>query len=317
MCPEPRAGARRLTKPLRLLASVASFVLPLASANVAHAQACCAGSSAVTPARLALHEDWLVGTTLHEGGVLGSYDARGTYTAQPPHTSEVDFEEDLLAAVRVTKRGQLALLVPFVQTYRTIPGASEAGGGIGDVNIGARYDFVLAGESKYIPGVALLAGLTLPTGRPVEASSQPLATDATGVGAFQGNVGVALEQTWGSWLVNVSGLLAQRAARSTRGVHETLGTQLTGLGAVAYTFTNEAAFGIVASYAAEGDAQINGATATDSSKRALTLSAVGLYPLTDALRLQGSLFILPPLSSLGTNQNATTGLTLTVLLGFS
>ena len=293
----------------------------LLAAAHARAQACCAGSSAVTPARLGLHEDWLVGTTLHVGGVIGNYALDGTYSALPAHSSEVDLEQDLLGAVRVTKRGQLALLVPFVETYRAEPLAcvltKEFGGGVGDINVGARYDFVLAGESRYVPGIALLAGLTLPTGRPVEAAHQPLATDATGIGAFQGNVGVALEQTWGAWLINVSGLLAQRAARKTNGVDETLATQLTALGAVAYTLQSEAAVGFVASYAAEGNATINGSTDPDSHKRVLTLSAVGLYPFTDALRLQGSLFLTPPVSALGANEPTTYGLTLTVLLGFS
>jgi hypothetical protein len=305
--------------PDRLRGALAA-ALSLSLLTVAHrarAQACCAGSGAVTPARLAIHEDALVGMTLHASGVLGNYAPDGSYTPQPPHTSEADFEEDLLGAVRITKRAQLAILVPFVQTYRATPGQSEGGGGIGDLNIGGRYDFVLAGESRIIPGIALLAGLTVPTGKPVADSNDALATDATGTGAFQGNFGLALEQTWGSWLVNVSGLVAQRASYTARGVSETLGTQITGLGAVAYTFRNEAALGFVGSYAAEGDAHVDGTSDRNSHKRSLTLSGVGLYPVTDSLRLQGSVFILPPISQLGANQPATLGLTFTVLYGFT
>jgi hypothetical protein len=289
----------------------------LTAAHRAHAQACCAGSGAVTPARLALHEDALVGMTLHASGVLGNYAPDGSYAPQPPHTSEADFEEDFLGAVRITKRAQLALLVPFVQTYRATPGLSEAGSGIGDLNVGGRYDFVLAGESRIVPGIAALAGLTVPTGKPVAEANQTLATDATGTGAFQGNFGLALEQTWGPWLVNVSGLVAQRASYTARGVSETLGTQITGLGAFAYTFRSGAALGFVSSYAAEGDARVDGTSDPNSHKRALTLSGVGLYPISDALRVQGSVFILPPISELGANQPATLGVTFTVLYGFS
>lgn len=295
----------------------ASLLAAVTRAPDAVAQACCAGSGAVTPARLALHEDALVGMTLHASGVLGTYAPDGSYMGQPAHTSEADFEEDLLGAIRVTKRGQLALLVPFVQTYRATPGLHEGGGGIGDINVGARYDFVLAGESRFIPGIAALAGLTIPTGKPVALSNEPLATDATGTGAFQGNFGIAVEQTWGAWLVNLSGILAQRASYTARGVSETLGTQVTGLGAVAYTFRSEAALGFVVSYATEGNATLDGVTDLNSHKRGLTLSAVGLYPINDALRLQGSLFILPPIGQLGANQPATLGVTFTVLYGFS
>jgi hypothetical protein len=296
---------------------VALATAVLLASPTAHAQACCAGSSAVTPARLALHEDALVGMTVHASGVLGNYALDGAYAAQPAHTSEADFEEDLLAAVRLTKRAQLALLVPFVQTYRATPSLREGGGGIGDLNVGGRYDFVLAGESRYVPGIALLAGLTVPTGKPVASATGALATDATGTGAFQGNFGLALEQTWGAWLVNVSALLAQRTSYTARGVTETLAPQFTGLGAVAYTLRNEAAVGFVGSYAAEGDATLDGARDPNSHKRALTLSAIGLYPINDAMRLQGSLFILPPLGQLGANQPATAGVTITFLFGFS
>jgi hypothetical protein len=298
------------------LAAAAALVLAV-TPHLAHAQACCAGSSAVTPARLALHEDALVGTTLHVAGVIGSYGVDGTYSPQSPGSSEVDVEEDLLLAIRLTKRAQLAALVPLVETFRSGLGQSAHGGGVGDINIGGRYDFVLTRESRFVPGIALLLGATFPTGRPPEEAQAPLAVDATGIGAFQGNVGLALEQTWGSWLVNASGILAQRATRNVLGVDETLGTQLTGIGAVAYTFRNEAAVGVVGSYAAEGNATINGSTDQGSHKRGLTLSGVMLYPLTDSVRVQGSLFVMPPVSSVGANEPATLGATLTILMGIT
>src|SRR5436309_3988202 len=52
-----------------------------------------------------------------------------------------------LPILRIAPRAQLALLVPIVETYRRFPTASDSGGGFGDVNLSARYDFVLAGES--------------------------------------------------------------------------------------------------------------------------------------------------------------------------
>ena len=276
----------------------------------------------MTPARLALHEDAVVGVTVRASGALGSYGPDGTYIAQRPGNHEVDFEEDILGAVRVWRRGQVAILVPLVETYRAVPGLHEAGGGAGDVNFSARYDFEFAHEHRYIPGIALLAGLTVPTGTPPNGASQTLATDATGIGAYQGNAALALEQIWGSWLVNATGLVAKRSSYSVPshvgpGVHETLGTQWTLLGAVAYTLRSEAAVGLVASYAFEGDATINGVDDPNGRKRALVLSAVGLYPLTDAWRLQGSVFTNLPVTNLGRNQPATAGATLTLLLGFS
>ena len=119
----------------------------------------------MTPARLGLHEDGLLGLRVRIGEVIGGYAPNGSFSLQPPHTSEVDFEQDVLSALRIAPRGQLSLLIPLVETYKTAPGIRAAGGGLGDVNLGARYDFVLAREYRYVPGIALLAGVTLPSGR--------------------------------------------------------------------------------------------------------------------------------------------------------
>jgi len=150
--------------------------------HTAWGQACCAGAGALTPGRLQLHEDALVGTQLHAGVVLGSFDAKGTYAPTGPHYAEDDYEEDLFGAVRVFQRGQVALLVPFIETYRSESGTNELGGGIGDVNLSLRYDFILAAESKIVPGIAVLAGITAPTGTPADAynPSKPLDTDTIG-----------------------------------------------------------------------------------------------------------------------------------------
>ena len=280
-------------------------------------QACCAGAGAITPARLALHEDVLLGVQARAANLIGSFDNQRSYASSPSGTSEFDFEQDLFGAVRIFRRGQFALLVPVVETRRQTRGTSEFGGGIGDVNASARYDFFLAGQSQYVPGVAVLAGLTMPSGRPPESASRPLATDSTGIGAFQGNIGLAAEQSYGHWLFNVTGLLSKRAARSVQGVSETLGTQATILVASGYTFDNDAAVALLASYTFEGQAVINGADVSSSARALSLVSLSGLWPLSDAWRLQGSLFLNPPLGHLGRNQPATAGFTFGVVRSWS
>ncbi len=286
--------------------------------SVAHAQACCAGAGAVTPGRLALHETALVGTVLKAGLVTGSYDGGGSYHALPARASEQDFEEDLFGAVRIFERGQLAVLVPFVETRRTASGVTGAGGGIGDVNFAGRYDFTLAGASRIVPGIALLAGLTIPSGRPADSSSAgTLATGATGIGAYQINVGLALEQTYGPWLVGVSGIYAQRTARTVgegpSEVHERLAPQWTGLAVAAYIFPNEMALAASASYTVEGDATIGGTADTESARRLPVLTISGVAPLSDRFRLQGAVFDDLPISTLGAGQPAAAGLSLTLI----
>jgi hypothetical protein len=288
----------------------------------AHAQACCAGGSAVTPGRLEPHEDALVGAELRAAGVIGSYQLGGAFVASPPGTPEYDFEEDIFGAVRVLRHGQVALLVPVDETFRRTPAdGAHFGGGIGDINLSGRYDFFLAGESRYVPGIAVLAGITFPTGKPVGASAlaavgpffggatQPLAVDSTGIGAFQASLALALEQTFGPWLVNTTAIVAKRTASGG----ETLGTQVTFLAAGAYTFANDAALALSASYAFEGDGTIDGADAPGSSKSVTVVTASGLWPLTDSWRLLGGVFVDPPIDALGNNQPTQIGLTFTAI----
>src|SRR5262245_14060454 len=96
----------------------------------AWAQACCGGAGAVTPGRLAVHEDASVGLQLKGADAFGSFGSDATYHGAPAKTQEWELEQDLFGALRVVARGQLALLVPLVQTYRKTPGFSSFGGGI-------------------------------------------------------------------------------------------------------------------------------------------------------------------------------------------
>jgi hypothetical protein len=251
--------------------------------------------------------------------LTGSYDPGGHYSASPAGDYEGDFEQDLFGAIRFFRRAQAAVLVPIVETYRrtlTCSGTScsyesSFGGGIGDVNASVRYDFLLAGESRIVPGIALLGGVTFPTGK---APDQVTPIDATGVGAFQGNVALALEQTFGPWLANATAIVAERAPYGG----EQLGTQVTFLAAGAYTFPNDMAVALSASYAFEGDASAsNGSAVPMSSRRLTVITGSWLWQVTDAWRVLGGLFIEPPFDGPGSNQPASSGLTLTVIRSWS
>ncbi|HEY1547479.1 MAG TPA: hypothetical protein VGG28_06655 [Kofleriaceae bacterium] len=268
----------------------------------------------MTPGRLALHEDALVGIDARVTGAYGSFDPTGTFVATPSGASETDFEEDAFAAIRWLDRGQAALLVPLVETRRTTPGESEFGGGIGDINLSARYDFIGGTEARYVPGIALLVGITFPTGTPPESAQKPLATDATGVGAYQGNLGISFEKTIGPWLVGLTGIVAKRTTRTSEGVTEALASQWTALAVAAYTFSSEAAIAASASFTAEGNASIDGMVEPETRRRLVAVSVSGLYPLSDHLRLQGALTFDPPASTFGINQpSAGIGATLTAI----
>jgi len=310
-----RSGAEDFAVGNKRVHVALALLLATALPARAWAQACCAGGSAVTPGRLKPYEDALLGVQVRAAGVLGSYDERGRYVSSPAGDTEGDFEQDVLGALRVLPRGQITLLMPIVETLRSTPlDGSRFGGGIGDMNLSARYDFVLAGESNYFPGLALLAGITLPTGTPVESATAPLAVDATGIGTVQGQFGLALEQTFGPWLANATATVAARGPR----FGETLGTQVTVLAAGAYTFSNDAAFALALSYAFEGDATTTaGMSVPASSKRVTTATVSVLWPLRGGWRLLGGLFLNPPVDALGSNQPATGGFIFTVIRSWS
>lgn len=293
------------------------LLLALVLPGQALAQACCAGSSALTPARLGIHEDGAVGLILKGTGILGGWDGQGNYFVQPPATGEFDAEVDLVGTVRVFTDGQITLLIPFLKTWREASGISEWGGGIGDINLAGRYDFTHAGEFSVLPGIAVLVGITFPTGRAPESASNLLATDATGIGAFQFTGGVAFEQSYGHFLLNLTGLVGWRTPRSVRGVDETLGVQFQGLFGVGYAFDNDASVAVSFGYVAELDAVLNGQTVPDSGRALPTLGLSGSLPLGESWRMQGGVNYNPPIPGLGKNQTAGLGFTLSILRTFS
>ena len=281
----------------------------------AQAQACCAGGSAVTPARLEPHEQALVGAELRAGDVLGSYETDGRYLGNPSGATEFDFEQDLFGAVRVLRRGQFALLVPFVETQRqTQRDGGHLGGGVGDINASVRYDFFLAGESRYVPGSRFSRGVTLPTGRAPESATAPLAVDATGIGAWQANVALALEQIYGPWLINATGIVAKRT-RALRPNPGHAGHAPRGGRVHVRQRRGDRALRVVRLRRGRDDLRRHAVpTAPSASRRCRSLC---LWPLGDWWRLFGGLYVEPPISGFGSNQPSVSGLTLTVIRSWS
>ncbi len=291
-------GARLSSATLTLVAALALLL----AGGTARGQACCAGSTAFAPARLALHEDYLVGLVARTGALYGSFDGGYRFVPSPTRDSEVDLEQDLIAAIRLFRRLQIATTVPFVETFRSVPGRTEMGGGIGDLQLTFRYDFTLAGASRRIPGIAVVTGGTFPTGKASSAAAQPLATDATGLGAFQISQGLAVEQAFGPWLVNLTGALTWRSPVDLPNVNAQQGLQWSLFAAVAYTFKSDVALAVTAAYTAELDAKVNGVTVPASARSFTRLTAAVGYEFARHYRFQASLYSDLPIRYLGSNQ---------------
>src|SRR6185436_1877259 len=193
-------------------------------------------------------------------------------------------------------------------------GQSEFGAGVGDLNFGARYDLFRYDELAPYPGIALLAGVTVPSGIAPDRASNVLATDASGIGAVQGTLGVSFEQFYAkNILLGASALVTQRLPRDVDGRSEMLGVQLSAVLTAGWVFDDGAGIAFNARYDGEGNASLEGESIPSTSRRAMTFSFIGGLPLENGFRLQMSAGDVPPISGFGENQNASFALTFAML----
>ena len=301
---------------LAALAALAGLAVLIASRDAA-AQACCAGGSVVAPTRLAAYEDFAVGVQTRAQGSMGSFGADGRYLPSQA-SSEQTFEQQLLASVRFARAAQAGVVLRALSTHRNAGSLDEWGGGLGDVTLTARYDFILPAELPRMPGLAVLAAATLPTGTPPDRAAQPLATDATGAGTFDASLGLSLEKAGN----HVFGMLAlwgtQRAGRTVSvpgapSVTQSFALRWTVLATAGWVFDSEAAVALFATAFNEGDPTINGARDAAGGRRLTTVGAAGAVPFAAAWRVQGTAFTDLAVVSLGRNQPAGAGGTISLV----
>jgi len=298
-------------------ALVAALVIAaMARPRPASAQACCAGGTVVTPARLALHEDWAVGVQMKARSNPGSYGVDGHYQASGG--VEQVFEQDFAASARITDSAQAGIMVPMFQTHRNLSGIDDWGSGVGDLSLTARYDFLLPGQALYWPGVGLLVSTTLPTGTPPDKAKHALAADATGEGTYDLTAGVNVDKSNGHLYAGISGWATHRFARTvavpgSMPINESFALRWTILAVASYVFENEAALGVQVSTMNEGIATINGVPDSTTRLRTTTVGVAGVLPVRDNWRVQGSLFSDVMLASFGRNEPAGYGLTVAIV----
>jgi hypothetical protein len=297
-----------------VIGALLSVAVVVCAPAIARAQACCAAASAIGIARLAPHENAVVGVLARSTFLFASIGPDGKYVASPANTLEVDLEQDIAATMRVLEHGQLTVVVPVVETYRTVPGLTDLGGGIGDVQLGARYDFVETGQSRRWPGIALAWSLTVPTGIAPESASGPLAANATGTGGVQASGQLALERTFGDTFLHLSGSAVWRAPRVVAGLHTQRGPALTAFAAAGTTFLKGDLVGAVTlGYTAEMAARTEGVLVPESGHEGTRVGVSGGYSISFDWRVQGSLFGDLPFAPLSRNQPLGAGLSLMLL----
>jgi len=292
---------------------ISAALVLLAAEGAAWAQACCASPTAFAPARLRVGEDALVGFTANASWVTGSFDRTRSYTSLGPGSREVDLGQRLFVAAAPWKYTELAFTIPLAETYRASNGRKETGGGLGDLRLASRWTVVAPGTDKVVPGIAVLSALTLPSGTPTEATHTPLATASTSPGVWQIDTGLALEQPFGRFLVNLTGTVGWRAPRAMQGMHSQLGPAFSLFVGASYTFKSMLSLGVSASYDASLDARVSGVDAPDSATAKTTLALSGALPVGKGVRLLASTTWVPNVDYLGKNDTASVGVSLGVV----
>jgi hypothetical protein len=284
----------------------------IARPRQANAQACCAGGTVVTPARLAVHEDWAVGLQLRARTNPGSFSSGGQYRAS--NGADQIFEQDFAASARVLDRAQVGILVPMIQAHRSA--GDTWGSGLGDLSLSARYDLLLPAQALYLPGLGILVGTTIPTGTPPDSASNPLV--GTGDGTYDATVGLNAEKAFGHVYTALNGWLTHRFSRTVSvpgatPITQSFGMRWTLLAVASYVFDSEAALGVQLSTMNEGVATIDGVVDPTTRLRVTTVGLVGVVPVRDNWRVQGSLFSDVMISSFGRNEPVGYGLTAAIV----
>jgi hypothetical protein len=287
----------------------ASVLGVLVLSKDARAQACCVGASGLTPGWLANHEQWLVGAQLRVSETHGTYPTRGEfYEARPYRDTRI--EPSLYATARIVSRGQVSVFAPLVTNRRRLGERVETRTAPGDVSLVGRYDFIRPGESRF-PGIALLAGVIVPTGKPSDRGTGFLGADVTGIGTWEGNAGVSLEQVYGKVVLHGTALFGLRAARHVNDKTETLGPRALFLLAGGYVFDGDVAILGTATHTSDGDSKLDGSVTPGTGFRVTQLALLVVVPLSDTLRLRTSVFTdVPPL---GNNRPALGGTSISLL----
>jgi len=179
---------------------IVSWLIPAPAKGAA----CCTSATISGAGRLKIWEDSALGVSSSWANSIGSWNAEGEWNAFDETYRETVWLSKVWAIARVRDDLELSLVLPWVMTTRAIPNESSSGQGLGHSRIGLRYEAIAIGQYRNVPGLALLAGVTIPTGvRGDEATDTLLRTAATARGDWAASVAVSLEYAHLPWFVKL------------------------------------------------------------------------------------------------------------------
>jgi hypothetical protein len=269
---------------LRAALLIAAAHLP----RVARAQACCAGASTFGTARLDETESAAAGVSLRGSVVSGAFDAAGRYRSSGAGTREAGLEASVVALRRLGADTQLAVTVPTVVTYRAVAGLSDLGAGLGDLQLALRWDALAPGAADHAPGIAWNLSTTLPTGVAPETARQPLAADATGLGAATLAGAVTLEMPFERLIVQAGAGGRLAASRRVDGHEARAGPQFSWSASVGWAFRSGGGAALGLQHRADGASMFDGEPVPASGRDTTTFAFTAGASLSPRWRWQAA-----------------------------
>ncbi|MEM1007389.1 MAG: hypothetical protein AAGJ35_00160 [Myxococcota bacterium] len=169
-----------------------------------HSAACCLSSTLGGVGRLRTWEQFALGVRLSSFVNLGSWNTQGLWRNEFHDFAQMDLRTELWGMVGLGKRFDLYGRLPWFVNYRASSAQHEWGAALGDIEFGARFELASLGEHGDWPGLAILAGVVIPTGRSPQQTSRPLASDVTTRGDWRVGIGVIVEKSWDVMFVQLS-----------------------------------------------------------------------------------------------------------------
>jgi hypothetical protein len=167
----------------------------LAFAGDAYASACCTGNTTTTPARLGRCEHAAVAITATGETSIARWDGEGA--VQAPSPDEKALLGTLAGGIRWKRWGQVGLVLPMRETWRSVDAKSDSGGGLGDLSVIGLVEPIEESAGDHRPVPVLSVGLRAPTGRDWSEARGPLLADVTGLPGGAVLSEVFLERTLG------------------------------------------------------------------------------------------------------------------------
>ena len=278
------------------LLSILAFVL----LNAAEIKAsCCSQAGAGGAGRLLAHERALVELSSKGSYTFGGF--LGQKFTLGKKSPDLAFEQNLHIMARLAD-----YFMPFIHVPIVIKKSDDrVGGGLADILVGARSNILPENYFGHWPSLALVNGVKIPTGRISTKDWPRKSEDITGMGEWQGFLGVVFEKQLGSITCSLGYTLGLEPHRTSHALsfsgnfllHES-GTMGVSLSPIFY-----------------GSLSQDGQKLLESEQRKITLA------LTYALKVHSKLTLIinagsdVPLSYLGKDQNTDFFIKLAMRLG--